>query len=294
MLIAVLTIKIILPFYENFINKDLEFNLFSNYYIIPGLLLFTIIIGIISGSYSAFFLSSFTPTKTLKGSGKLDLKSNKLRNALVIFQFSSSIFLISGTLIINDQINYMITKDVGFDKESLLVIENANVIGEQFDAFKDQLSGYPEVLNVSSSASYPGNAFVGGVQSLKDASMGNAVSMYMNIADHDFVKTLNMNIVEGRDFKREFITDTLSVILNEMAVNILGISNPMDQAITNGGGVYFDIIGIVKDFNFQSLHSEIQPLYMILLRGPGGITYISIRLSKGDLNKKVNLIKSQW
>ena len=293
MFFAIMIVKYALPSFENFTGKSLALDLFGNFYILPGLILFAVVIGIISGSYPAFFLSSFQPSLILKGTGNFSLKSSFLRNILVVFQFSASLLLISGTFIIAGQIEFLVNKDIGFDKENVMVIESAQSLGNQVESFKEALTSNPEIISASGSRDYPGDAQVNGLQRLGSAGNRNAISFYANFVDHEYIETMGMEVISGRGFSKDFGTDTMAVLINETAVMVMGAEEPLEDALTNSGRTLFDIIGVLKDFNFQSLHSQVEPLFLRLKRN-NRATYISIRFTPGDLNKRLEIVKTQW
>jgi len=293
MIFAIALVKYALPSFENFTGKILVLDLFGNFYILPGLIFFAVVVGIISGSYPAFFLSSFQPSLILKGTGNFSLKSSFLRNILVVFQFSASILLISGTFIIAGQIDFLLKKDIGFDKENVLVIESGQSLGNQVESFKEALTSNPEIISASGSRDYPGDAQVNGLQRLRSAGNRNAISFYANFVDYDYIKTMGMEVVSGRAFSKDFGADSLAVLINETAVNIMGAEEPLLDAITNSGRAFFEIIGVLKDFNYQSLHTQVEPLFLRINRSRSA-TYISIRFTPGDLNKRMEIVKTQW
>jgi putative ABC transport system permease protein len=203
----------------------------------PALLLFTVIVGIISGSYPAFFLSSFTPYTVLKGKARNSTSNGRLRRILVVFQFAVSILLIVGTLIMNKQIKYMLNKDVGFNKEQLIVIERAQIVGNKMPSFKESVKMIPGVINMASSTAIPGrtnnnNGYL--IEGRKDETY----LMTTSWVDYDFLDTYGMKLESGRVFNESFTNDKQACILNESAV---------------------------KNFNFESLRNPIQPYILLLV-----------------------------
>ncbi|MRR24427.1 FtsX-like permease family protein, partial [bacterium] len=156
LLLALLIIKLSLPYFNNLLGTSLRLGLVDNWYTVPALLVFTLLVGILSGSYPALFLSSFSPYTVLKGSVRNSMQNGRLRRILVIFQFAVSILLIVGTMIMYRQIRFMLNKDVGFNKEQLIVINRAGALGPRVKAFKDAVRNIPGVVNITSSTAVPG------------------------------------------------------------------------------------------------------------------------------------------
>lgn len=259
LIFAVIFIKLSLPYFNNLLGTRLELDLFEAWYTIPGLLLFTVIVGIMAGSYSAFFLSSFNPYEVLKGTVKNSIGNGRLRRVLVVFQFSISILLIVGTLIMNRQIKYMLNKDVGFSKEQLIVIERANVLGNKMKSFKENVKRIPGVINIASSTAIPGrtnnnNGYM--IEGRKDETL----LMTSSWVDYDFLDTYGMKLVSGRSFNESFSTDKRACILNESSVKNFSITDLEKTRILRpgeSGPESIQIIGVVRNFNYESLRNPI-------------------------------------
>jgi len=289
-------VKLSLPYFNNLLGTKLVLNLFAAWYTIPVLLLFTLIVGLMSGSYPAFFLSSFNPYEVLKGNAKNSSNNGRLRRILVVFQFAVSILLIVGTLIMNKQIKYMLNKDVGFNKEQLIVIERAHVIGNRMKSFKESVKGIPGVINISSSTALPGrtnnnNGYM--IEGRKDETF----LMTTSWVDYDFLDTYEMELDSGRVFNESYTTDAQACILNESAMKNFGITNMEKTRIMrpdDSGPQYLSIIGVVKNFNFESLRNPIQP-YILLLQGENNYWgYVTVRLSSSNYTATINAIEKTW
>ena len=199
LLFALVLIKVTLPYFNDLLGTNLTLGLFRNWYTIPGLIIFTVIVGFLSGSYPAFFLSSFNPYDVLKGSVKNSQNNGRLRRVLVVFQFAVSILLIIGTMIMYRQINFMINKDVGFNKEQVIVINRAEAVGLKMKAFKETVKNIPGVVNISSSTAVPGrinnnNGYM--IEGRKDETF-LAVS---NWVDYNFLETYGMTLSIRKKF----------------------------------------------------------------------------------------------
>lgn len=296
LIFALVLIKISLPYFNNLLGTKLAFSLFASWYTVPVLLGFTLIVGLMSGSYPAFFLSSFNPYEVLKGEVRNSTSNGRLRRILVVFQFAVSILLIVGTLIMNRQIKYMLNKDVGFNKEQVLVIERAYVIGNRMKSFKESVKQLPGVIDIASSTAIPGrtnnnNGYL--LEGRKDESFLMATSW----VDYDFLETYGMKLDSGRNFNQSFSTDKQACILNESAMKNFNITDmgktrvlrPNDDGIES-----IQVIGVVKNFNFESLRNPIQP-YILLLQGENNYWgYISVRLSPVKYTATINAIEKIW
>jgi putative ABC transport system permease protein len=297
LILAVGIIELSLPYFNQLLNTHLVLNLFARWYIIPLLLLFTVVVGFLAGSYPAFYLSSFNPYEVLKGSLKNSMKNGRLRKILVVFQFAVSILLIIGTMIMYSQIRYMLNKDVGFDKEQLLVINRSYVIGQKMDPFKEAVKAIPGVINVSSATSIPGrvnntNGYM--IEGRKDESF----IMVSSWADYEFINTYGMTLASGRNFDKSYANDKNGCILNEAAIKNFGITDIQHTRIMNpngeGGVQPLSILGVVKNFNFESLRNPITP-YIILLQGNNNLWgYITVRLSASNFRKTIDQLEKTW
>lgn len=296
LIIAVFIIKLSLPFFSELLNVNLNLRLLSSWYVIPSLILFSILVGIFSGSYPAFYLSSFNPYDVLKGAMKTSSKNTTLRRVLVVFQFAVSILLIIGTLIMYRQISYMLHKDVGFNKEQLLVIDRAHAIGQKMKSFKDEVKQIPGVVNITSSTAIPGrtnnnNGY--GIEGRSEESFLLATAW----VDYDFLDTYGMTLASGRWFDRSFSSDSAAILVNESAVKNFSIAEPVKTRFVEPGEkerTYRSVIGIIKNFNYESLRNPISP-YMFKVQDKNMLWgYITVRLQAGDYSKTIAAIESKW
>jgi putative ABC transport system permease protein len=297
LLIALVLIRSTLPYFNDLLGANLTLGLFRNWYTIPGLIIFTVVVGFLSGSYPALFLSSFNPYEVLKGSVRNSQNNGRLRRVLVVFQFAVSILLIIGTMIMYRQINYMINKDVGFNKEQVIVINRAEAIGGKMKSFKETVQNIPGVVKISSSTAVPGrvnnnNGYM--IEGRKDETF-LAVS---NWADYNFLETYGMTLVSGRNFNESYSSDKQACIINETArkdFNITDIEKVRFMNPDDSGKIgYIPIIGVVKNFNFESLRNPIGP-YMIRFQNEGMLWgYISVRLSPQNISKTISEIEKTW
>jgi len=297
LLFALLIIKVTLPYFNDLLGTNLTLGLIQNWYTIPGLILFTVIVSFLAGSYPAFFLSSFNPYEVLKGSVKNSQNNGRLRRILVVFQFAVSILLIVGTLIMYRQINYMLNKDVGFNKEQVIVINRAEAVGIKMKSFKETVKNIPGVISISSSTAVPGrinnnNGYM--IEGRKDETF-LAVT---NWADYNFLETYGMTLVSGRNFNESYSSDRQACLINETSrkdFNITDIEKVRFMNPDDSGKIgYTPIIGVVKNFNFESLRNPIGP-YIIKFQNDGMLWgYISVKLSVQNISKTISEIEKIW
>ncbi len=260
LVIAGLVVQLVLPLFNTLAKKELEINFIAQPFHLVLLLVVGIVVGILAGSYPAFVLSSFHPVTVLKGRFSTSRRGIRMRNALVVFQFTISVVLISMTLLISRQMGFMQNIDLGFKKDNLIVVERAYSVGPQWEAFKQELSGIPGVVDVAGSdTTISGGSYYGVMfQTEKDTEIKTTRAMTV---DDDFVKTLGLEIVDGRGFAKEF-NDTTNIIINEAAIREFGWDDPVGmrlKRISDPGerSGNFTVIGVVKDFHYNSLHEDI-------------------------------------
>lgn len=261
--ISLLFVKSLLPVFNQLTNKEihLPINQSSFWLSILGLLFIT---GFISGSYPAFYLSAFKPIRVLKGTLKFSTTALWFRKGLVVFQFILSIVLIVGTIVVSKQVNYIQTANLGYDRENLLYIPLEGELIDKYELFKNQslqLAGIKSITRMTDNPTQIDNG-TGGVQwEGKDPNLD--IQFTQSAVGYDFTKTMHLQMKEGRDFSKDFPTDSVSYILNEAALKIIGYKDPVGQPLTfwQKKGT---IIGIMKDFHFNSLHTRINPMVLRL------------------------------
>jgi putative ABC transport system permease protein len=297
LVIALILIRLTLPYFNNLLGASLRLNLFSKWYNIPVLLLYTLLVGFLSGSYPSIFLSSFNPTDVLKGGVKGSTHNGRIRRVLVVFQFAVSILLITGTLVMYRQIFFMLNKDVGFNKEQMLVINSAQALQTRVDAFKEEVKKVPGVLNIASSTAVPGrnNNLNGyGIEGRKDESF----LLQTNWIDYDYIDTYGMTLATGRKFDKSFTADKDACVINESAAknfNITDLANTRFLLPQDSGNYrHLQVIGIVKNFNFESLRNPIQP-YIFCFKGDNNYWgYLTVKLSAQNYQQTITEIEKRW
>jgi len=294
---ALVIIKIFLPYFNNLLGAHLILNFFARWYIIPVLIIFALFVGFLAGSYPALFLSSFNPYEVLKGSVKNSRRNGNLRRVLVVFQFTVSILLIIGTLIMYRQISYMLHKDIGFNKEQLLVINRADALGAKVKAFKTAVKEIPGVVNIASSTAVPGrnnntNGYT--MEGRKDESF----LMTTNWVDYDYMDTYGFSLVSGRSFNELYATDKQACMVNESVIKNYNITEPEKARFILPGDPknlqYLNIIGVVKNFNFESLKNPIQPYIFCFKTDDNLWGYLTVRLLAKDRSKTISSIEGKW
>jgi putative ABC transport system permease protein len=294
--LALAAVELLLPFYRNFIGRSLEINYFKDYRVIPGLIVLGFAIGIFSGSYPAFFLSSCKPVSIFKGNNNHRKGNLWFRNLLVVMQFSISIFLIIGTLTIFRQFRYFQEKKLGFDREQVLVVKNPSPIGTNINAFKESLRQSGSVVSVSGSNTLPGRHF--GNIGFGAEGIDKNFTLNICVCDQDFLNTLKLHLERGRFFSRNFLSDSSAVVLNRKAADLLGWADPLGKKVNNYDKERgnFTVIGVVGDFHYESLHQEIRPMGLFLSGGYFRINeeYISVRLNTSDLSGTMDYIRKTW
>ncbi len=293
--IAVAMIEFLLPYYKEFVGRPITINYFENLSIIFLLVFSGLTVGIVSGSYPAFVLSSFKPVAVLKNESTQKTSRFNFRNILVVVQFAVSIILIAGTIIVYRQIQYVQNKNLGFDKEQVLVVKNPGTIDKNIQPFKQALSDYRNIVKVSGSASLPGTPF----SNIGFGAEGvQGFTLNLCICDNDFQKTLNLEMVKGRFFSREFPSDSNAVVLNQEAAKLLGWDDPIGKEINNWRKhrTNFHVIGVVKDFHYESLHQKIRPMALFRIGGyyKRSESYISVQVKTGELAETIKFIENKW
>ena len=297
LIISIIFIKVTLPYFNNLLGANLVLNLFASWYTIPLLILFALFVGFLSGCYPALFLSSFNPYEVLKGSVQNSTRNGHLRRVLVVFQFAVSILLIVATMIMYRQIKYMLNRDLGFNKEQLIVINRAGALGTKMNSFKEIVKNIPGVVNISSSTAIPGrtnnkNGYM--MEGRKDETFLMATSW----VDYDFLNTYGMTLLSGRSFNESFTSDKDACIINETALKDFKVTEidktrflePGDSGKVN----YLPVIGVVKNFNFESLRNPIGP-YILKLQNDNSLWgYITVRLSPQNYSKTISAIEDKW
>jgi len=290
---AFLILQLMLPLFSNLLEVSLSLDVRENAPLMGGIFLFTILVGVLSGAYPAFFISSFEPQRVLKGVWKPGKGNGGFRKLLVGAQIAISIFLIIGTIVIARQLRFIQDKSLGYDKDQIVMvtIRGTNLPGSYF-AFKNNLLSESSIVSVSSVSEPVGRE----VQFMSFTVEGKEKTQFVKILNvtHDFVKTMGLEMVQGRDFSREHATDsTAGFIINEAAARAFGWSDPVGKALDHAGRPVKlgSVIGVVKDFNFEPLQKKIDPL-IIWFGWPRW--YAAVRVEKGKTTEALAAIEREW
>lgn len=297
--IAIVIVSLLLPLFNHLANKQINVFILLSPSIVLGILLLLILVSLISGSYPAFFLSSFQPIKVLKGSLSTGFKGSALRNTLVVLQFTISIILMIGTLVIYNQLQYIRNKDLGFNKEQVLLLQNTYALNNNTKAFTDELLRMTGVKNVTSSGFLPvtgarnSNGFV--TSSPFDGK--NFTLMQTWAVDERYLPTFQIQLKTGRNFSPQYPTDSFAIIINETAAKLFGGVDPVNKKLyeivdlSTGKLTAYNIIGVIKDFNFNSLRDQVVPLVLNLQQNNSGM---AVRINSRDIPGLLNEIKGRW
>lgn len=264
LLVAIGLVILFIPQFNEITGKSITLNLNKN--LVASVLCITFIAGFVSGSYPALFLSSFSPAVILKG--KLNNSRSELwiRKGLVIFQFTLSVILIVSVLVVYKQIEFIQKKNPGFDKDNVIYFEKEGKISNNLDTFISEAKNIPGVTNASGiSWNLVGNQGSTDGLKWKGKNPADRISFYLQYIDYDLIETFGIEMKEGRSFSRDFDQDQSKIIFNETAVKIMGLKNPIGE-IVNLWGYDRQIVGVTKDFNFESLHEEVKPSFFLLSR----------------------------
>ena len=300
LILALGIVKISMPFFRNLVGKpNLQAPFFHQPIFLLGLITAAVVVGIIAGIYPAMVLSSFHPIAVLRGKFSGGVKNSTLRNALVVFQFSASIILIVGTIVVKKQMDYAQSKSLGYDREQVVVLNTYGVIGDRLATVKDALKRNSSVVSVSASTSVPGKSFDNVGLRLEGTDSANATNILA--VDDEYLETMRMQMAEGRFFSRAYATDKLAVILNESKARELGVKYLLDKTAhiwvgSKRGILPFRIIGIIKDFHYESFREEVKPMAMIMTPGECGWseTYLSIRIRTGNVSATMKSLRQAW
>jgi putative ABC transport system permease protein len=267
MILSISLAFLLLGIFNRISGKSLQLQELFNFSSILVLFTFTLVIGLIAGLYPAFVLSSFRPIQVLRGNFKSGSFGLALRNGLVIFQFAISVILIICTIVVNSQMNFMTSDNLGFDKEHVVIVERTDLLAGNTKAFKDELKKISGIENVSGASAFPGLNFFG--TSWQESGSNEPMTGRGIIVDDQYLATMGLELSDGRFFSKEFQTDTFAVIINEKAVSEMGLKDPINARVTtpdaffnapDGAQIVYTVIGVVKDFHYQSLHQPIIPL----------------------------------
>lgn len=306
LIIALSGIAVLLPYFNKFMNKEIMIDKIWNLQSVSGIFILIIFIGFVSGSYPAFYLSSFNPVKVFKRIGYIKSRRLGLRKILIIMQFVISITILIITLVIREQMIFIKSKKLGLNKNQVIAIPlRDSSMFEKYRVYKTKFSASPFIKNVSFTSELPfKDALVDYVYRIAATPENEYPNMYMLSVEYDFVKTMEMKIIKGRDFNENLSSDfAYGYILNEAAVKKLGFENPVGKLFGRDHITHYyksinrygTVIGVIEDFHFRSLHNNIDPIAMFIhpsKRKP--YRYIVVRIGSGDIKEAVEFLEETW
>ena len=293
--IGLLLAWLLLPYFNTLASKSLTMP-WGEWWLLPVVLVSAIVVGVVAGLYPAFYLSGFKPVQVLKGALSVGSKSSALRNSLVVFQFTASIMLIIGTMVIYNQMHYILNQKIGFDKDQVVIIQGTNSLGDKnVKSFKNELQKLASVKSASISDYLPikagskrnGDGFtIAGREKLDTHVQGQLWQI-----DDTYLKTLGIKLVEGRNFSYDMSDDTAgkTIIINQMMAKKLNLKHPIGARISNGYPC--TVIGVVADFNYESMHQGIDPLVLHFGLSP---SLVNIKVKGGDMKNTIQAITATW
>jgi len=301
--LGMLIVEILIPQFNEFTEKSIEIHYFSRAVIIPAMVVLIMVLALLAGFYPAAFLSKYKPVLVLKGllSERKSRGGYWLRNILVLFQFTICIVFIIGTIAVNRQLNYMMSKDLGFDKDQVLVLHRAEGLGENHQVFKEQLLEIPDIQYVSYSLNTPARHHNDQGHHVKGDPQHESPSLFVAWGDFDFVKTLGLTMVDGRDFDKSIVTDQYTAIINESAAESLAREDGSQIIFDDSPGpavdsIDYSVIGVVKDFHFEHLDQEINRWIFYPLREDiyNYASLINVKLNTSQFPRTLERIEALW
>lgn len=291
---ALILLELLLPFFNTLSGKQLISPWRNNPVLLLGFLGLALVTGIVSGSYPALFLSSFQPIRILKGTLRATGANPFLRKSLVVFQFSLSVFLIIGTIVISRQLSYMRNLDLGFDREHIIHLSIHGELHDKYDAIRDRFLQNPDVLHVTASMALPTDIQSSpGTPEWEGKDHEAKMEIKADFVDYDYFETFDIALVEGRSFSREYATDMdTAFIVNEEAVRRMGLAKPVVGKRFGFWNIDGQIIGVMKDGHFQSLHHKIEPLVFKMFRPWLRRIYVKIR--SDNISGTLQSLEKTW
>ncbi len=290
--LAIVVALLLLPYFNQLAGKNLALP-WNEWWFAPLLLSGALLVGILAGLYPSFYLSSFKPVAVLKGEISRGVKSSLLRNTLVVFQFTTSIILIIGTIVIYRQMDHIMNAKLGFEKDQVLLLESTHTLGDQVKSFKNELKKITQVRNVSISDFLPvsgskrnGNSMYN--EGKMKEEMGASAQVWT--VDDEYVPTMGMQLVNGRNLSFDLASDSMGTVINQTMAAGLGIKEAKDQRITNGWET-FHVVGIVKDFSFESVKTKVAPL---MFRLGNSTSVVSVKIKPDQVSTALAAINATW
>lgn len=299
LILAIGIAQLLLPYFNQLSGKDIDMGWFSKPWLLPSLLVLVLIVGVLAGSYPSFYLSSFQPVTVLKGKLSGGFKRSWLRSSLVVFQFATSVILIVGTIVIYSQLSFIRNKRLGFDREQVMIVQNGFALGDHAKTFRNELKNIKGVENVTMTGFLPTGDNRSDSPLFPEASLNQkaAVSMQTWYVDENYIPTLKMEMAKGRNFSSQLQTDSSAVIVNEAAAKMLPFADPIGKTLyyltdmQSKEVTTYQIIGVVKDFNFNSLRDQVTPMVLFFDESRGSI---ALRFQTSDISSLISQVQGKW
>ncbi|MDO6435003.1 ABC transporter permease [Flavitalea sp. BT771] len=299
LLLAVGIAALMLPWFNQLAGKEIGLGFLARPWLVPSLLILGVVVGLLAGSYPAFFLSAFRPIAVLKGNLSAGFKTGWLRNALVIFQFGVSIFLIVGTAVIYQQLGFIRSKNLGYDRNHVLVLGTLGPLGSQARAFREDLLKMPGVAGATMTGFLPTASDRNSDAFFRTPALDqrDAILMQTWPVDEHYVSVLGMHVEQGRDFSRSFLTDSNGILINSTTARMLGTGNPLGARLYQVDDIKtrkireWHVVGVVKDFNFNSLREVVTPMALYMREDRGSL---ALRVRGENIPRLISQIENKW
>lgn len=298
LVLALIIVEIVMPYFNNYLNISLSLQILNNPIAILLIVFSTFLLGIVAGTYPAFFIASYEPVRVLHGVLNKGIKTKHVRSFFVIIQLSISILIIILSMVVFAQLEYMMNKELGFEKERILVIRRPDALKERITDFREEILRHPNIESVTNSNSIPGRDFLASTFQLEEDSSSKYLIMNQLFVNYDFREAFELSMIKGRFFSPAIESDTIACVINEEAAlefnseKIIGTSI-LAPAFKEKMGDKLKVIGIVKNFHFETVDKKIGPLIITLMPG-NWEGYLNVRLSSNEIDKSIKLLEETW
>lgn len=295
--IAMTAVELILPHFNILAGKDMTLSYFNNWLVIPGFILFGAFVGVLAGSYPALFLSSFKPISVLKGRLSSQVSGSQFRGALVVVQFAITIALFVSTFVVSQQLNFFKTMELGFDRESVIVLKRTHTLGDKFNTFREEMLKLPSVVDASYCDAIPGYDYNGTTVTVEGRPSEEMIQTGIVRTDENFLNTMGIQLLQGRYLSNDFSTDREAIVINRKMAQMTGLKDPIGTRLQipfllNDKVTPATIVGIIPDIYFESLHKEVRPMVYAISNGADWL--MAIRFKPDNLTQTLKDIEGKW